>query len=589
MKRFLFICMIGIFLIVGCTVDNPLQNEVNQILIPESVKPGYLLPISENNDTVYTWEVEPSHLLGEDGGFLAFETDYPVALKLTATKGGKEVNKTFTTTLKAVDESIFIQAWDYFRPNINSTITRDISFLQTPYRGVEIRYESTNPDIITSDGKVTKRTYDQTVTINCYLIYRGLEKMYSKEVTVTRYSDSALVNLIKEWVPTQVEAFKNGEIASLPVTHPEFGGRIRWLSPNNDCLIVEGHVLKKAAPQNFYLVSDIFFGSDDFRMTFPMENFTGGSTDAEILDAWLPTLLPTKILGSKNHLQQEGEWLALKYQERTNVGGVFNRIDGQIPDIIESLIGTTDESYIGKVSSGVRNNVSQSFLDQEFYPGYQMPNNLNILWIVVHESGMPGEGQDAELLNQVMHQKMINNSANSSWHYSVDAYEIYHHIPNHLPAWHASDGSASGGGNRNGIGIEMCINQDGNYEGAMHNNAKLIAYLLHEYNMTIANVRRHYDFAPDKKQCPSYMIRTNRYNEFLDMINREYIAMELLKDASVEWTFDREDLFVFGGNDLLFNIAVNEPTPVTIKLRVTKGSYTFEKEQILILGGPISE
>ena len=136
-----------------------------------------------------------------------------------------------------------------------------------------------------------------------------------------------------------------------------------------------------------------------------MENFTGGSTDAEILDAWLPTLLPTKILGSKNHLQQEGEWLALKYQERTNVGGVFNRIDGQIPDIIESLIGTTDESYIGKVSSGVRNNVSQSFLDQEFYPGYQMPNNLNILWIVVHESGMPGEGQDAELLNQVMHQK----------------------------------------------------------------------------------------------------------------------------------------------------------------------------------------
>ena len=131
MKRFLFICMIGIFLIVGCTVDNPLQNEVNQILIPESVKPGYLLPISENNDTVYTWEVEPSHLLGEDGGFLAFETDYPVTLKLTATKGGKEVNKTFTTTLKAVDESIFIQAWDYFRPNINSTITRDISFLQT--------------------------------------------------------------------------------------------------------------------------------------------------------------------------------------------------------------------------------------------------------------------------------------------------------------------------------------------------------------------------------------------------------------------------------------------------------------------------
>jgi len=55
------------------------------------------------------------------------------------------------------------------------------------------------------------------------------------------------------------------------------------------------------------LVSDVFFGSDDFRMTFYLENFTGGSTEEEILNAWLPLLLPTQILGSKNILQQEGE------------------------------------------------------------------------------------------------------------------------------------------------------------------------------------------------------------------------------------------------------------------------------------------
>ena len=230
-------------------------------------------------------------------------------------------------------------------------------------------------------------------------------------------------------------------------------------------------------------------------MTFYLENFTGGSTEEEILNAWLPSL-PTQILGSKNILQQEGEWLALKEQVRTNVGGVFNRIDGQVPDIIESLVGTTDESYIGKVASSERLNVPQSFLDEEFYPGYKMPNNLKILWIVVHESGMPGEGQDAELLNRVMHQKMINNEAESSWHYSVDAYEIYHHIPNHLPARHASDGSTAGGGNRNGIGIEMCINQDGNYEGQCTTMPTdcLSAYRV-QYDGF--NVRRHM-ILPDK-------------------------------------------------------------------------------------------
>jgi hypothetical protein len=269
---------------------------------------------------------------------LAFETDNPVTVKLTASKGKKTVEKTFITTLKAVDESIFILAWDYYRPNISSTITRDTSFPQTPYRGVEVRYESTNPDIITNDGKVTKRTYDQTVTINCYLTYRGLERMFTKEVTVTKYSDSALVNLIREWVPTQVEAFQRGEIAVLPVTHPEFGGRIVGFRRTAMFWLWKVMYSKKTFRRIFIWFSDVFFGSDDFRMTFYLENFTGGSTEEEILNAWLPLLLPTQILGSKNILQQEGEWLALKEQVRTNVGGVFNRIDGQVPDIIESLV-----------------------------------------------------------------------------------------------------------------------------------------------------------------------------------------------------------------------------------------------------------
>ena len=43
----------------------------------------------------------------------------------------------------------------------------------------------------------------------------------------------------------------------------------------------------------------------------------------------------------------------------------------------------------------------------------------------------------------------------------------------------ASDGTVTPGtGNNNGIGIEMCVNQDGNYEGTLANNAKLVASLM---------------------------------------------------------------------------------------------------------------
>ena len=36
---------------------------------------------------------------------------------------------------------------------------------------------------------------------------------------------------------------------------------------------------------------------------------------------------------------------------------------------------------------------------------------------------------------------------------------------------------------RNSIGIEMCINQDGNYDGAMAHDAKLVANLMYNYNL----------------------------------------------------------------------------------------------------------
>ena len=56
MKRFLFICMLGLFLITGCTVDNSLQQEVDQLSIPETIKPGYFLPESENSEITFAWE-----------------------------------------------------------------------------------------------------------------------------------------------------------------------------------------------------------------------------------------------------------------------------------------------------------------------------------------------------------------------------------------------------------------------------------------------------------------------------------------------------------------------------------------------------
>lgn len=77
---------------------------------------------------------------------------------------------------------------------------------------------------------------------------------------------------------------------------------------------------------------------------------------------------------------------------------------------------------------------------------------------------------------------------------------------------------------------------------------------------------------------PSYMLRTDRYNEFLSYVAQEYYAILHLRDAEVNWTVSNLDtLFTKGGNGLYYAKPVTEPTPVTITLEVTKGSYHFEK------------
>ena len=98
-------------------------------------------------------------------------------------------------------------------------------------------------------------------------------------------------------------------------------------------------------------------------------------------------------------------------------------------------------------------------------------------------------------------------------------------------AWHAS----SRRGNSNSIGIEMCVNPDGEYNVSMRNDARLIAYFLHKYNLGMLNVKQHYNFDPNGKNCPEIMRNTFRWFELLGMIAREYVSQELLKDVDVTY------------------------------------------------------
>ena len=70
--------------------------------------------------------------------------------------------------------------------------------------------------------------------------------------------------------------------------------------------------------------------------------------------------------------------------------------------------------------------------------------------------------------------------------------------------YHAGDGMEKNGGNMNGIGIEMCVNSDGNYEQTLINTEKLCARLLIEYDLNPSKaLEKHQDFRAKSARPPS--------------------------------------------------------------------------------------
>ena len=127
--------------------------------------------------------------------------------------------------------------------------------------------------------------------------------------------------------------------------------------------------------------------------------------------------------------------------------------------------------------------------------------NTAATYIVIHDTGNMNKGADAEA-----HFKYFNGgNRNSSADFFVDdkqVLQVNDYIKNYT--WHCGDGKGKYGiTNGNSIGLEICVNSDGNYEKAYANAIELTKHLMKELNITADRVVRHYDAS--RKNCPASM------------------------------------------------------------------------------------
>ena len=141
--------------------------------------------------------------------------------------------------------------------------------------------------------------------------------------------------------------------------------------------------------------------------------------------------------------------------------------------------------------------------------------NYTKSYITIHETGNRAAGAGAK-----NHANWLSGGANGEigYHYTVDDHEIYHHIPDKEKAWHAGDGG-SGTGNLRSIGIELCVNADGDFEQTKKNAAWLVAKLMKDNSISIENVVQHNHWSG--KNCPQTIRETGTWEAFLALCRDE--------------------------------------------------------------------
>lgn len=128
-------------------------------------------------------------------------------------------------------------------------------------------------------------------------------------------------------------------------------------------------------------------------------------------------------------------------------------------------------------------------------------------YITIHETANTGVGADAD-----SHANFINNGSQETWHYTVDDTKAVQHFLHTTSCWHGGTYN----GNIQSIGIEMCVNSDGNYLKTLQNTIELVKIIQGQENISADNVVQHHYWSG--KNCPTLLREGSHgmtWNEFI--------------------------------------------------------------------------
>lgn len=183
----------------------------------------------------------------------------------------------------------------------------------------------------------------------------------------------------------------------------------------------------------------------------------------------------------------------------------------------KNIIDIYDNPYVGKTATP---EIVEA-LDRKGYPrsGVLMES---ISYITYHDTGNSNAGANAQgNANWMTNQYSVSTSARS-WHYTVDENEVIQSIPDNEITWQGDNYDAY----TKSIGIETCVNAGANMDKIWHRMGKLCAQLLTKYNLSISDIKQHYDWS--QKNCPQTLRRNGLYPYAISLVEGELLVRKYL-------------------------------------------------------------
>ncbi|MFM2228886.1 MAG: hypothetical protein RL607_144 [Bacteroidota bacterium] len=150
--------------------------------------------------------------------------------------------------------------------------------------------------------------------------------------------------------------------------------------------------------------------------------------------------------------------------------------------------------------------------------------------IVLHCTANEREGADALALHHYYSEKQYDGRqlVYASPHFLVDDHQIIQCLPEDEAGFHVGTAfynytplarilmGKQKSANNVTIGIEMCVNRDGNFDRTLEQAALLTRHLANKYCIDRNHILRHYDIS--RKECPKMLLDPMSWNKFLDFI-----------------------------------------------------------------------